>query len=272
MGKVILIDGDGLTYHASKDGIEESIKLLDEKIANIFNTTEGDEYCIFLSNTPYFRHVIYPEYKGQRKKYNSPLKWLKTLKAYMKEKYHTYTMKDVEADDLCSYYYYKFKRFKLDVVLSSPDKDLLESIPGTHFNYRYYKDKDGNLTKGEFKTTTFEKAVKFSWYQMIVGDSSDNIKGVEGVGRVGANAILSNVNKNNDYSHAVLKAYVRQYGTVRGVYEFQKNFRVLYMLSTDEDFLREVGSIPNADTVEVPETPKDPTVFYGGACIISLVI
>ena len=261
MRRIILIDGDGLTYHSSKDTIEESINVLDEKIANIFDTIKGDEYVIFLSNTPYFRHIIYPEYKGQRRKYKSksPLKWLKTLKAYMRENYHTFTMNNVEADDLCAYMFYKLKRDKSDPAMCSPDKDLLESIPGKHFNYRYYRDKKGNLVKGSFKETTFEEAGRFFWYQMLVGDSADNIKGVEGVGPVKARGILGNLSA-KECIHKVLDTYVDKYGTVTGVYEFQKNFRVLYMLSTEQDFLREVGILPEVTFMPIPSF-KEPEVF-----------
>lgn len=263
MDKTILIDGDGLMYHSSKDEIEESIKLLDEKIANIFNVLKGDNYIIFLSDLPYFRHVIYPEYKGQRRKYKSPLKWLKTLKAYMRENYNTFTMKDVEADDLCAYMYYKLKKVKQDVVMCSPDKDLLNSIPGKHFNYRYYKTKDDKLIKGDFKHTILSEATRFFWWQMLVGDSSDNVKGVEGVGPKGADITLKHTEDKDQYMHKVLNAYTQRYGTVKGVYEFQKNFRVLYMLSTDEDFLREVGkTVPLLEFADIPKiVPKNPKGF-----------
>ena len=60
----------------SKETLQESILILDEKIRNIFEKTEATHYVIFISNSPYFRHKIDPLYKSQRSKYTSPLKTL----------------------------------------------------------------------------------------------------------------------------------------------------------------------------------------------------
>jgi len=37
-------------------------------------------------------------------------------------------------------------------------------------------------------------------------------------------------------------------GNSQGIFEFQKNYRLLHILDTEEDFIREVGYIP-----ELPE-------------------
>lgn len=257
----IIIDGDALTYHSSKETIEESIEILDEKIQTIFTATKGTSYIIFLSNTPYFRHIIYPEYKAQRSKYKSPLKWLKTLKAYLKENYNTYTMKDVEADDLCAYEIYRLRGLKEKVVLCSPDKDLLKSIPGSHFNYKYNMDK-GDVVKGTWEHTMPEDALKFFWTQMLEGDTADNIKGVDGIGKVGAKKIVDDVKYKNEYPGAILNIYIQKYGTTQGVYEYQKNFRCLYMLSTEKDYLREIGrTVPVFEYADIPKPTEECEVF-----------
>lgn len=42
----------------------------------------------------------------------------------------------------------------------------------------------------------------------------------------------------------ILQLYIVDYGESKGIFEFQKNFRLLHMLTTDEDMLREVGYVP----------------------------
>ena len=167
MGKLAIIDADALTYHSSKDSIHESIEIIDEKIQNIFTQTEATHYVLFISNSPYFRHQISPEYKSNRNKYKSPLKWLKTLKKYLIEEWGAQSMDLVEADDLCAYWMNKdlciaddgkieprevfidaldycaienlpqFEFESMEKVLCAIDKDLLQSISGKHFNYTY---------------------------------------------------------------------------------------------------------------------------------------
>ena len=214
--KLLLIDGDALTYQCSKETLEESIKLIDERVENIFNATEADYYKIFLSIGTYFRHKIDPSYKSNRKKQTSPLYWVKTLKHYLIEKYNAVAGKDVEADDLCAYYmnkqfYYGTAKINVwinvaeddkkiitqysgdlvnpkpvDTILVSPDKDLLESIGGSHFNYSYKlldKTNPDSLIKGWWVVTSKEEAELFKLYQLIAGDTNDGVKGIEGKGK-----------------------------------------------------------------------------------------
>lgn len=47
-----------------------------------------------------------------------------------------------------------------------------------------------------------------------------------------------------DIREVILREYINKYGTSQGIYEFQKNFRLLYLLKTDDDFMRELGFIP----------------------------
>lgn len=137
MDKVLaIIDGDGLVYHSSKETLQGSIDILDEKIQNIFDKTKATHYIIFISHSPYFRHKIDPFYKIGRSKYTSNLKWLKTLKKYLIEGWGAESMNLVEADDLVAYWNKninsKLKKIGKEgfdeIILCSPDKDLLNSI------------------------------------------------------------------------------------------------------------------------------------------------
>ena len=65
-------------------------------------------------------------------------------------------------------------------ILVSIDKDL-DTVPGWHYNY------DKKIT---YFVTPEEASYNF-YYQLLVGDSSDNIKGAVGVGPAKAKKILS---------------------------------------------------------------------------------
>jgi hypothetical protein len=105
--RLVLIDADGLLYHSSRDTIEESLTTIDEKINNILEKTEATHYSLFISQGKYFRHSIFPEYKQNRTKSPTQLKWIKTLRQYLVEKYNAVSMNGVEADDLINYWYNK---------------------------------------------------------------------------------------------------------------------------------------------------------------------
>ena len=249
--KLVIIDGDGLCYHSSKETLQESISILDEKMHNIFEKTGATHYVVFISNSPYFRHKIDPLYKSSRGKYTTTLKWLKTLKKYLIEGWGAHSMNEVEADDLCAYWMNNPIPF-YDVVLAAVDKDLLKSIIGTHFNYTYkLEDKNDpeSVVKGWNVETTLEEAYKFTLYQMVVGDNSDGIKGLEGKGEKFFEKFFFDGMTIPD----IFKEYVGLYGMYKGIYEFQKNLRLLHMLDCNEDFLREVGTLPTLPTInEVP--------------------
>ena len=192
---LLLVDADGLVYHSSKDTLEESIQVLNEKINNMYEKTGATHSCFFISQGRYFRHNIDPNYKKLRNNIKTSLKWLQTLKMYLKEAYNAQSMTNCEADDLVAYWYNsdliygkiyinleekfitrKNRAFNqeeeyLEIILCSPDKDLLQSIEGKHFNYTY---KDEN-NKGWWVITTKEEAEKFKWIQMLMGDTTDSI-------------------------------------------------------------------------------------------------
>jgi 5'-3' exonuclease len=221
MNKIAIIDADGLAYHSLRETIEESLLVLNKKIQNIFEKTEATYYVMFISQGKYFRHNIFPEYKKSREKYRGNAKWIKTLKAYLIENWNAQNMNLVEADDLCTYFMNKdicinthssenpyfntregwesvncilsetndtpVKYESVEKVLCSPDKDLLLSIPGKHYNYSYKledKDDPNSIIKGWWIETNKDEAIVSFWKSVIYGDQTDGVKGIEGKGKL----------------------------------------------------------------------------------------
>lgn len=290
MNKLAIIDGDALCYHSSKETLGESLVNIDEKINNIFIQTEATHYVIFLSYTPYFRHKIDPLYKSSRSKYTSTLKWLKTLKAYLKEKWNAQSMNDIESDDLCVYWYNKGiciseGRFEtreswdsvncilaetgetpvsyvsVEKTLASPDKDLIDGASGTIFNYTYKlqdKDNPDSVIKGWWVRTPKEDVYINFWKSMVCGDATDGIKGIEGSGEAAFNKMLKVCQEELiPIEDMVLTAYKKKYGLSQGIFEFQKNYRLLHLLDCDEDFYREVGELPMFPEIQEVTLPKE---------------
>lgn len=262
--KLAIIDGDGLIYHSLRETLQESLLVFEEKLQNIFNQTKVTHYVIFYSNGKYFRHAIDLEYKGNRKGKPIP-KYLKAIKAWAIDEYNLQSMDNVEADDLCAYWMNKNEyevsgNIELwgtfEKVLCTPDKDLLQSIPGKHFNYSYklteeakvakkadenYEVKDEDVIKGWWEETTIDEAKMFKLSQLITGDIADNVKGVEGKG---IKYWEKMIDSGRNIIHEILIEYILKYGISQGIYNFQKNYRTLHLLETEEDYIREVGEIP----------------------------
>lgn len=233
-----IIDGDSLCYLSSKESLPISLKTIDDLIVEIINRTKITHYYMFLSDSPYYRHIINQDYKTRPK---GSLIYLKTLKAYLKEHYLAESWKGVEADDAVAYVQNKVNNGEIQgftkSIVCAMDKDVIKTTIGTIYNYQ----------KREFINTNPDDASNFLFMQAIHGDSGDTIKGIPGVGPVKA-AKLLDVPKEH-WPLATFKAYLDHYKEPgQAVYEFQKNFRQVYMLKTDTDFMNEVGYIPELKT------------------------
>lgn len=180
----------------------------------------------------------------------------------------------------------------LNLTMSTIDKDLFYSIPGKHWNYTFRKEDktkeespiiEGWWVKTSNKTGEIER---FFMEQLLLGDNSDNVLGCgqrvekiyksgkkEGqkyMARVGiaakeAGKMIEKIEDNVDYCiQDTFAAYIGYFGDARGVYEFQKNYRLLHMLNCDEDFMREIGKIPefpNIIKIDKIEEDEVETVF-----------
>jgi 5'-3' exonuclease len=170
--KKLLIDADSLVYQNSKNTIKESIDKLDDSIKQLFRNTDASEYKMFLTIGKNFRYSIYPEYKANRAKYKSPLKFIQTLKYYLVEEYGAYYFTEYEADDLVAFFRKEYANND-SIIVCSTDKDVLESCVGSVYDYR----------TNEFYISTEKKAEEFLYYQLLAGDTSDNIKGLHDISK-----------------------------------------------------------------------------------------
>lgn len=80
---------------------------------------------------------------------------------------------------------------------------------------------------------------------VTITDSTDNISGLRGKGQAFYDKVKDSI---TDLS-MILKFYTALYGEAQGIFEFQKNYRLLHMLTTQEDFMREVGVLPELPNI-----------------------
>lgn len=155
---------------------EMRIARADEKIQKILEQTGCQEMELhFTGGRDNFRYQMHAEYKANRKGMRTPT-GLVDLKNVLVEKYGGIIHTKWEADDAVVYH----KRENPDkYILVAMDKDVIYSVPGKHFNY--YESGHYNIDM-KWVTTTKETARMWPYMQCILGDTSDNIQGVKGIG------------------------------------------------------------------------------------------
>ena len=227
-GPVALIDGDSLLYfEMGKPTLEDAIDGIDQRLYTMLNECKTARYAGFLTIGKCFRYdkAKTREYKGNRKHGSKPIIFY-ALKEYLKQHWKFTYIKELEADDLVSVYH-----DPPNTVICSPDKDVLYQNKGIHFDYR---------TATFIRVIDKTQAVYFLWKQMLMGDPSDGIPGIPKVGPKTAEKWLNEV-PISDYPTFVLEKYIEKFEMSEGICKFNETFRLVYILKSKEDVLRETN-------------------------------
>jgi hypothetical protein len=215
--RVAIIDADSICFiaHWNSDSksfdkpLDDILQSTDQIISNILITIGASKYIGFVGYGRCIeRDAVYPEYKANRKD-RQPLEHLRTIKDYMVEKWQFIALHGIEADDMVN-----SVRVKVDgSIVCAIDKDLL-MLEGTHYNYK----------KNEWVTVSEQEAALYFWKSMIIGDSADNIKGLEGKGKAFADKLLLNIEDEQSLRIAVFEEYIDHYGEYEGISKFYQNY------------------------------------------------
>ena len=129
------------------------------------------ELKVAFSDKKTFRHTLAKTrpYKGSRKDSRRPT-YEKEIKAYMKENYDCYTAENEEADDLLGIWATEYGPH--GAVIISLDKDL-DQIPGLKYNWLHDVHYDITEETGLYNFFT----------QLLMGDTTDDIVGLPGIGK-----------------------------------------------------------------------------------------
>jgi hypothetical protein len=241
--KVALIDGDSLIYfEMGKPTLEDAIDSLNHRLQEMIDRCGADKYAGFLTIGKCFRYkeAKTRKYKGNRKHGNKPIIFY-ALKEYLKQEWKFEYIPELEADDLVAVYSNE------NTMICSPDKDVLYQVEGTHYNYR----------TADFVETTDVEAEIFLWKQMLMGDPTDGIPGIPKVGEKTADTWLYDMPL-LDMPTFVLNKYIEKFGNHEGILKFAETFRLVYILKTKEDVLRETGiELKNLVINDVKENAYD---------------
>ena len=205
MSKFVLIDGHsilnrafyGVPIFTNSEGLHTNAVFGFLNIMfKIIDSKQPDYMAVaFDVNQPTFRHEMFKDYKGTRKPMMEELREQVPVIKELLQKMNITTVElpRYEADDVIGTLSKKGEKAGMEVDVISGDRDLLQ-LASDHITICIPKTKKGQTTVEEYNT----EGVK-----ALMGDSSDNIPGVPGIGEKGATAIISQFGSiENAYDHA----------------------------------------------------------------------
>ncbi|WP_243302151.1 DNA polymerase I [Geothrix oryzisoli] len=149
--------------------------------------------CVFDMPGPTFRHELYPEYKANRAEMPEDLRPQIPMIRQLVEALNIpiVELSGYEADDVMGTLARESAAHGLPAVIVSPDKDLLQLVDDG-LKIQVLNTKDGEIWHDREGVKTRmgvwpEQVVDFL---SLVGDASDNVKGVPGIGEKGAALLL----------------------------------------------------------------------------------
>jgi len=207
MNKILLIDGNSLMFRAfyataytgnlmkNKSGLyTNAIFGFCNMIQKLVDNSVDKVFVAFDAGKQTFRHKQFDEYKGGRKpmpeEFKVQIPYIKKYLDLMNIKH--FECLDYEADDLVAAYAHLLNTNDNDVYVVSGDKDLLQLAKG---NIKVCLTKKGITELDEYTETNFKEKMGFYSYQIpdykgLVGDSSDNLPGIKGIGEKTAIKLL----------------------------------------------------------------------------------
>ena len=216
--RVFIVDGYGQIYRSYFAFMSNPLRDREgnnvSAVFGFFNTIMSlvrqynPEYLVVAldSRGKTFRHELYDQYKANREKTPEDLHaQIPVIKSFLDGMHIPhFERQGMEADDIIATIARKASSEGLDTVMVTGDKDLLQLVRGDVFALRPPRkgEKDYWLCDAEGVLQLFGvRPDQIVDYLTILGDSSDNVPGINGIGEKGAVKLLS------------------EYGTLDKVYE-----------------------------------------------------
>ena len=205
MDKIILLDGNSLSYRAfyampalqNKSGLyTNSVYGFTLMLERMLEDTKPKYALVaFDKGKQTFRHKTYQDYKGTRDK--TPSELVEQF-GYVRELLDSYGIKyeehfDYEADDIIGSYAKLAEKAGLEVIIISGDKDLTQLASD---NITIYYTRRGVTEVDHYTPEFINEKYGLSPEQIIdmkglMGDKSDNIPGIAGIGEKTAIKLLA---------------------------------------------------------------------------------
>ncbi len=215
--KIILVDGNNLLYRSYFATAYNGNLMKNSKgfptnalfgFINMLNKIIEEEHpthmMVAFDKGKTFRHEKYDSYKGTRSETPNELKMQFPLSRKVCEALGLKALEidNYEADDIIGTFAKKVEEEGMEALIVSSDKDLLQLITD-NVKVKLLKTHDYiMMDKEEFQKTYGVEPIRMIDLKALMGDSSDNIPGVKGIGEKTAIKLLEDYHSlDNLYSH-----------------------------------------------------------------------
>ncbi len=228
---VFLIDGSSFLYrayyglrplHTPKGVPVQAVYSFCRMIKRLISMFEATHIAlVWDSKGKTTRHEMFPEYKATRQAPPSDLFDQKELILQFADSIglKNIALPGVEADDIMFSVAQDLKNSDTTIVLVTSDKDMAQALDGNIVLFDPFKDKI-------IDTATIEEKMgfpvqKLPFYYALLGDSSDNIPGVRGIGKKGAYELVTQFESLEDLYNRLNE--VKKPKTKKALEEYKKN-------------------------------------------------
>ena len=235
-----LTNSEGLHTNAVYGFLNIMFKVLDEEKPEYLTVT-------FDVHAPTFRHRMFADYKGTRKPMAEELRQqVPVIKDVLKAMGIEIIEKEgLEADDLLGTISCMCEEKEMDVSIISGDRDTLQ-LATEHVKIRIPKTKQGRTEVEDYNAADVVEKYgvtpkEFIDVKALMGDASDNIPGVPGVGEKTATRIIQQYQSiENAYEHADELKPPRASKNLKEFWEQAKMSKVLATIETHADIAFDV--------------------------------
>ena len=245
--KLMVLDGNSIlnrSYYGirpltTKDGFyTQAIYGFLVTMARLEDEERPDAVCVtFDRREPTFRHLEYEGYKAQRKGMPEELAMqLPVMKEVLDAmNIPRYELAGYEADDLIGTISRKCEAAGWDCVAATGDKDSLQLIT-EHTTVKLISTRMGQTTTKRMTPESFAEEYGFDPIHIIdlkalMGDASDNIPGVPGIGEKTAMALVQKY-RSIDEIYRLLPELDAKPGVIKKLTEGEESARQSYHLAT----------------------------------------
>ena len=232
--KLVIFDADSMIFTVAWKFRDKNVKAmvtmsLNKFISDVITNSGATHYIGFFGSKkadakPNFRYGVDPNYKINRPE--TPewvVKWRPILFEAMENKWKFVGVDGMEADDACAIAAKHFKAEYDEIIIAACDKDL-KQIPGVTF-YNYQKHDKHFIN-------AFDAALNLG-IQVLMGDETDGIKGLDGIGPKKAAKILSECTTVAQIKWTIARMYAQQEMDLRSKAESSSLKSIIEELTAD---------------------------------------
>ena len=214
---------DGKFIYTDKT-VEEAKATCDLYMNDILHLVKADSYYLCLTSGVTFRYNLDHSYKANRIGMPKPL-WFNEVKQHMIDQWGAFWFDGLEADDIVNI----IKNSLDSSFIIAADKDILECIPGRHF--------DARKGRVQFLEICKEQADLNFAISVLTGDSVDGIPNlIKGMGPKNAAAGIA-IRKELQFVPPLVAAFqmfTYHLGEREGIIRFANQYSLLKILETEE--------------------------------------